>query len=130
MRENLAIASSREAQEAGIPAPTGHEATLKEVRSAMKDIRMHLIGNQLQAYALMYGKEVSLQLDGSLETQEGYIRLKPMSGRIGSLPIPSFTVDRVVHELFNSPHNREQFQLPAEVESVRVENSSLLITTR
>jgi hypothetical protein len=132
MRENLAIASSREAQEAGIPVPTGHEATVKEVRSAMKDIRMHLIGNQLQAYTrfVMYGKEVSLQLDGSLETHEGYIRLKPTSGRIGSLPIPSFTLDRVVHALFDSPQNRDKFQLPAEVESVRVENSSLVIATR
>jgi hypothetical protein len=58
MRENLAIASSHEARQAGIPAPTGHEATVKEVQSAMKDIRMHLMGNQLQAYArfVMYGK--------------------------------------------------------------------------
>jgi hypothetical protein len=98
----------------------------------MKDIRMHLMGNQLQAYArfVMYGKEVSLQLDGSLETQDGYIRLKPTAGRIGSLPIPSFTLDRVVHELFDSPQNREKFQLPTEIESVRIENSSLVIATR
>jgi hypothetical protein len=132
MRENLAIASNQEAREAGIPAPIGHETTVRAVRSAMKDIRMHLMGNQLQAYArfVMYGKEVSLQLDGSLETQDGYIRLKPVSGRIGSLPIPSFTLDRVVHELFDSPQNREKFQLPAEVESVRIENGNLVIATR
>lgn len=132
IRENLAIASSQEAEQAGIPVPTGHEATVKEVRSAMKDITIHLTGNQLQAYTrfVMYGKEVSLQLDGTLETQRGYIRLKPSAGKIGSLPIPSFTLDRVVHELFDSPQNREKFQLPAEVESVRVENGSLVISTR
>ena len=94
----------------------------------MKDIRMHLTGNPLQAYArfVMYGKEGFLQLDGSLETN----RLKPTSGRIGSLPIPSFTLDRVVHELFDSQQNREKFQLPPGVESVRIENSSLVIATR
>ena len=132
MRENLGIASTHEAQQAGIPIPTGHEATVKEVRSAMKDIRMHLTGNQLQAYTrfVIYGKEVSLQLDGSLETQNGYIRFKPTSGKIGSLPIPSFTLDRVVHELFDSPQNRERFQLPPEIESARIEHRSLVITTR
>lgn len=132
MRDNLAIASRQEAHEAGVPAPAGHEATVREVRSAMKDIRMHLMGNQLQAYArfVMYGKDVSLELAGSLETQDGYVRLKPTSGRIGSLPIPSFTLERVVHELFDSPQNRDKFQLPAEVQSVRVENNSLVIVTR
>jgi hypothetical protein len=132
IRENLAIAATHEAQQAGIPVPTGHEATVKEVRSAMKDIRMHLMGSQLQVYArfIMYGKEVSLQLDGSLETQDGYIRLKPAAGKIGSFPIPSFTLDRVVHELFDSPQNRESFQLPPAIESVSIENSSLVIATR
>ena len=65
----------------------------------------------------MYGKEVSLQLEGSLETHDGYIQLRPTSGKIGSLPIPSLTLDRVVHELFDSPQNREKFQLPDGIES-------------
>ena len=131
MRENLAIASSAEAQQAGIPVPAGHEATVKEVRSAMKDIRMHLMGNQLQAYArfAMYGKEVSLQLDGALETHGGYIR----SDRRLENRLPSHSLlhlDRVVHELFDSPQNREKVQLPDGIESVRIENSSLIIATR
>lgn len=38
---------------------------------------MNLMGNQLRAYAffVLYGKEISLQLDGRIETQGGYIRL-------------------------------------------------------
>ena len=132
MRENLAIASRHEAQGAGTPVPAGHEPTVKDVRSALKDISMTLTGNQLHAYVLflMYGKEVSLQLDGVLETRDGYIQLKPTAGKIGSLPIPSFTLDRVVHQLFNSPENRDKFQLPPEVESVSIQDSSLVIATR
>ena len=42
IRDNLAIASSHEAQQAGLPIPSGHEATVREARSAMKDIRLHL----------------------------------------------------------------------------------------
>ena len=49
---------------------------------------------------------------------------------IRSLPIPSFTLDRIVHELVDSAPKREQFQLPPEVESVRNENSSRVSDAR
>jgi hypothetical protein len=132
MRDNLAIASTHQAQQAGIPAPAGSDPNVQEIQSALKDVRINLMGNQLRAYALfaLYGKEISLQLDGTLTTQEGYIRLQPTAGKIGSLPIPSLTLDRVVHQLFDSPNNRDKFQLPPQIESVRVENNSLVISTR
>ena len=132
MRDNLAVASTHQAQQAGIPAPIGSEPNVQEIQSALKDVRINLMGNQLRAYALfaLYGKEISLQLDGTITTQEGYIRLQPTSGKLGSLPIPSLTLDRVVHQLFDSPNNRDKFQLPPQIESVRVENNSLVISTR
>ena len=132
MRDNLAIASAHQAQQAGIPAPAGSEPSVHEVQSALKDVRMNLMGNQLRAYALfaLYGKEISLQLDGTIKTQGGYIRLKPTTGKLGSLPIPSATLDHVVHQLFDSPQNRDTFQLPPQIESVRIENSTLIIATR
>jgi hypothetical protein len=93
---------------------------------------MNLTGNQLKAYALfvLYGKEISLQLDGTIETRDGFIRLKPTAGKLGSLPIPSSTLDRVAQQLFESPQNRETFQLPPQIESVRIENGTLVIATR
>lgn len=132
MRDNLAIASTHQAQQAGIPIPSGSDPNIQEVQSALKDVRMNLMGNQLRAYALfvLYGKEVSLQLDGTITTQGGYIRLQPTAGKLGSLPIPSSTLDSVVHQLFDSPTNRDKFQLPSQIESVRVENNSLIISTR
>jgi hypothetical protein len=132
MRDNLAIASVHQARLAGIPVPAGHEAKVQELQSALKDVRMNLTGNQLKAYALfaLYGKEISLQLDGTIETRDGFIRLKPTAGRLGSLPIPSSTLDRVAQQLFESPQNRETFQLPPQIESVRIENGTLVIATR
>jgi len=132
MRNNLANASTPQAQQAGIPVPTGSDPNVQEIHSALKDVRINLMGNQLRAYALfaLYGKEISLQLNGILTTQEGYIRLQPTAGKIGSLPIPSSTLDSVVHQLFDSPSNRDKFQLPPQIESVRVENNSLVIATR
>lgn len=132
MRDNLAIASAHQAQQTGIPVPTGHEASIQEVQSALKDVRMNLIGSQLRAYALfsLYGKEISLQLDGTIETRDGFIRLKPTSGKLGSLPIPSATLDRVVQQLFESPQNRDTFQLPPQIKSIHIENSALIISTK
>lgn len=132
MRDNLAIASAHQAQQAGISVPAGSEATVQEVQSALKDIRMNLAGSQLRAYALfhLYGKDISLQLDGTLETRDGYLRLTPTDGKLGSLPIPQATLGSVVTQLFESPQNREKFQLPPQIQSVRVENSTLIITSR
>lgn len=132
MRDNLAIASTHQAQQAGIPIPSGSEPTVQEIQSALRDVRINLLGNQLRAYAvfILYGKEISLQLDGTITTDGGYIRLQPTAGKLGSLPIPSLTLDRVVHQLFDSPNNRDKFQLPPQIESVRVENNSLIISTR
>ena len=132
MRDNLAIASTHQAQQAGIPVPAGSEPNIQEVQSALKDVRMNLLGDQLRAYALfaLYGKEISLQLDGTITTAGGYIRLQPTVGKIGSLPIPSSTLDSVVHQLFDSANNRDKFQFPPQVESIRVVNNSLIISTR
>lgn len=132
MRDNLAIASAHQAQQAAIPIPAGSEPTVQEIQSALKDARINLLGNQLRAYAVftLYGKEISLQLDGTITTEGGYIRLQPTAGKLGSLLIPSMTLDRVVHQLFDSPGNRDKFQLPHQIESVRVENNTLVIVTR
>lgn len=132
MRDNLAIASAHQTQQAGIPVPAGHEASIQEVQSALKDVRMSLSGSQLRAYALfaLYGKEISLQLDGTIETRDGFIRLKPTAGKLGSLPIPSTTLDRVVQQLFESPQNRDTFQLPPQIASIHIENSALIIVTK
>jgi hypothetical protein len=132
MHDNLVIASVHQAQQVGIPVPTGHEASVQEVQSALKDVRVSLMGNQLRAYALfaLYGKEISLQLDGRIETRDGYIRLKPTAGKLGSLPIPSSTLDRVVQQLFESPQNRDSFHIPPQIESIHIENSALVIATK
>lgn len=132
MRDNLAIAFAHQAQQVGIPIPQGHEASVQEVQSALKDVRMSLLDSQLHAYALfvLYGNEISLQLEGTIETRDGFIRLKPTAGKLGSLPIPSATLDRVVQQLFESPQNRDTFRLPPQIKSIHIENSALIISTR
>lgn len=132
MRDNLVIASAHQAQQAGHSVPAGSVAIVEEVQSALKDVRMNLAGNQLKAYALfhIYGKDISLQLDGILETRDGYVRLTPTAGKLGALPIPQGALGHVVAQLFESPKNRKKFRLPPQISSVHVENSTLVITSR
>lgn len=132
MQDNLAIASARQAGEANLNLPKGHEATIQHMHSALKDVRINMIDHQLRAYALftIYGRDISLQLDGTLETTDGVLRLKPLSGKLGSLPIPRSTLDHVVRQLFDSPENRDNFKLPPQIASVWVENSTLVVVTR
>ncbi len=132
IQENLALALGRRSRGIGVPSPPGRDAAQQEIHSALRDVQVNLLGNQLRAYNLfvLYGKEISLQLDGTLETYGGHLRLKPSAGMLGSLPIPKSMLDRVFHRLFNAPENRDKFQLPPQVESVRVENSTLIMSTR
>ncbi|PYT35690.1 MAG: hypothetical protein DMF52_09860 [Acidobacteria bacterium] len=78
----------------------------------------------------LYGKELSLTLEGRLSVQDGYLRLSPTRLMLGSLPIPQVTVDRAVSSLFESPENRERFRLPPDIRSLRVENGELVVTWR
>jgi hypothetical protein len=132
MQDNLAVASAQQAKEAGLNLPPGHQPTAQEVQSALKDVRINMIDHQLRAYALftIYGRDISLQLDGTLESADGVLRLKPVAGKLGSMPIPRSTLDHVVQKLFDSPQNRDSFKLPPQIASVWIENSTLVIVTR
>lgn len=124
LQSNLALSG-------GIPqAATGGQPTQEQVQSSMKDIKMHLVGDQIQAYTLfnLYGKDVSLQLTGKLSVKDGRLRLDATEGRIGSLPIPKATLGSATASLFDSPNNRDKFTLPPHVANVQVQNGELVIS--
>jgi len=104
----------------------------QEGSSSLKDVRLNLMGSQVCAYALflLYGKEVSLRLDGTVETRDGFLRFNPTAGQVGSVPLPSKALDIVVRKLLESPKNRAMFQLPPQIESIAVEHSVLVIAVR
>ena len=106
--------------------------SVQEAQSNVRDVKVHMEGDQVTAYVLfnLYGKDLSLTLDGSLSVQNGYLRLTPNSMWLGSLPIPRATVDRAVGTLFNSPDNREQFRVPEDIRDLRIKNGELVITYR
>ncbi len=114
------------------PPKPREEPTLREVQSSVKDVKIGLAGDRVQAYLLfdLYGKEMSLMLEGRLSAENGYLRLEPTAGRLGSFPIPSVSLDNAASRLFDSPENREKFRLPPEIRDIYVENGVLRVLYR
>jgi hypothetical protein len=124
LQSNLALSGNTAQTGAGGPP------TQEQVQSSMKDIKLHLVGDQIHAYTLftLYGKDVTLQLTGKLSVRDGRIRLDAKEGMIGTLPIPKATLGSAVSGLFDSPTNREKFILPPHIADVQIQNGELLIS--
>jgi hypothetical protein len=115
---------------AGQPGPN-EEMTVEQVRSNVRDIRLHLDGDNITAYVLfdLHGKEISLILEGKLEFDNGCLRMVPTAGRLGSLPLMETTLRGAASRLFDSPQNREKFCLPPGIRDVRIEGSNLILSS-
>ena len=110
------------------PAP--HE--VEQMRSNVRDVKVQLIEDRVKAYVVfdVHGKDMTLQLEGRLGTQNGYLRFEPISGQIGSLPIPQSTLERAVRRLMDSPENRDKLKLPADIADLRIENGEVVASYR
>ena len=130
MQSNLTMGGARTA---GSGAPgSAAEPTLEQVQSSLRDVKVNLMGDRVRAYALfnLYGKDISLQLEGRLFVADGRLRFKATSGMLGSMPIPQVSLDRAVSQLFDSKENREKFQLPPEIKDIQVVNGELIVSYR
>jgi hypothetical protein len=123
------------AQQTATPAPSGGagaptDTDVEQVRSSVRDVKVQMEGDQVHAYLLfdMHGKEMSLDLVGRLGAADGYIKFEPVSGHIGSLPIPQSALETAVRQLMESPVNREKLRLPSDVSDLRIENGELVTT--
>lgn len=116
------------ANPAGVSA--GDPATLEQVQSTVKDVKIDMDGDLIKAYVVFdfHGKDLSLELDGHLGTQDGYIRFQPVAGKLGSLPLPQSTLDAAVEKLMASPENREKLRLPSDIEDISIVNGQAVVT--
>lgn len=111
---------------------TPTDADVEQVRSSVRDVKVQMEGDQVHAYLLflLHGKEMSLDLVGKLGAADGYLKFEPVSGHIGSLPIPQSALESAVKQLMESPVNREKLRLPSDVTDLRIENGELVTTYR
>jgi hypothetical protein len=108
------------------PGPTPEE--IEQMRSNVRDVKVQLIDDRVKAYVVfdVHGKDLTLQLEGRLSAQDGYLRFEPVSGQIGALPIPQSSLESAVQRLMDSPVNREKFKLPPEIADLRIQNGEVV----
>jgi hypothetical protein len=106
--------------------PSPREA--EQMRSNVRDVKVQLVEDRVKAYVVfdVHGKDMTLQLEGRLGTQNGYLHFEPISGQIGSLPIPQSTLESAVQRLMDSPENREKLKLPSEISDLRIQNGEIV----
>lgn len=113
-------------------APAGAEPTLDEVQSSVKDIKINMLEDRVQAHVLFdfHGKDLWLMLEGRLHAQGGYLRFEPVAGKLGSMPIPQSTLEAAVQRLLTSPENKAKLRLPPDIGDIRIVNGELVVTHR
>jgi hypothetical protein len=104
--------------------------SLEQVQSSVKDVKVDMDGDLVKAYVVFdfHGKDLSLELDGHLGAQDGYVKFEPVAGKLGSLPLPQSTLDSAVAKMMSSPENREKLKLPEDVSDVQIVNSNAVVS--
>ena len=106
------------------------QPTIEQVQSSVKDIKVDMVGDVVKAYVIFdfHGKDMSLELDGHLGSQNGYLKFEPISGKIGSLPLPQSTLESAVEKLMASPENREKLRLPEGVNDLKIVDGQAVVS--
>jgi hypothetical protein len=122
---------------AGAPSPdpagsvaTGDQPTLEQVQSSVKDVQVDMDGDLVKAHVIFdfHGKDMSLELDGHLGAQDGYMKFEPVSGMLGSMPLPQSMLNSVVEKLMASPENREKLKLPDDISDIQIVNGQAVVS--
>lgn len=132
--------SGKEAAKSVVPAeqPGGSDGSaptakdVEQMRSNVRDFKIQLEDDRVKAYVLfdVHGKDMTLQLEGRLAAQNGYLTFQPVSGQIGSLPIPQSGLESAMRRLMESPENREKLKLPPQIADLHIENGEVVATYR
>jgi hypothetical protein len=110
-------------------APPQPDPSIADVQSSVRDFKVDLVGDLVKAYIVFnfHGKDLSLELDGHLASSDGYLQFQPVSGQLGSLPLPQSTLNSAVENLLSSPENKEKLRLPDSVRDIQVVDGHLVV---
>lgn len=129
-RETAAQANAGASADEARPTAREEQPTLQQMQSAVKDVKVDMEGDVVKAYVVFdfHGKDMSLELNGHLRAEDGYLRFVPISGKLGSLPLPQSTLDSAVAKMMASPENREKLRLPADVNDIQIVDGHAVIS--
>jgi hypothetical protein len=130
--EGVPVAASPTDPSAGpMSALSGNDAaTLEQVQSSVKDVQVDMDGDLVKAHVIFdfHGKDLSLELDGHLGSQDGYIKFVPVAGKLGSLPLPQSMLDAAVAKMMASPENREKLKLPSDINDIQIQDGKAVVS--
>jgi hypothetical protein len=109
--------------------PGGEQATVEQVQSTVKDVKVDMDGDLVKAHVIFdyHGKDLSLELDGHLSADSGYIKFEPVAGKLGSLPLPQSALQAAVDKMMASPENREKLKLPEDISDIQIQNGQAVV---
>jgi hypothetical protein len=112
------------------PSANADQLTQAQVESAVKDVKVDLDGDLVKAHVIfnLHGQDLSLDLDGHLVSENGYLKFEPVDGKLGSLPLPQSALDAAVDKLMSSPENREKMKLPDDINDIQIVNGQAVVS--
>ena len=145
LKGSTGAASSPRSAESGPPVPSDVQAdprnpvaalagsdpqTVEQMQSSVKDVKVDMDGDLVKAYVIFdfHGSDLSLELEGRLAAQDGYLKFEPVAGKLGSLPLPESTLKSAVSKMMSSPENREKLKLPDDISDIRVADGQAVLS--
>lgn len=106
------------------------QMTQEQVASAVKDVKVDMDGDLIKAHIIfnLHGQDMSLDLDGHLVSENGYLKFEPVDGKLGSLPLPQSALDAAVDKLMSSPKNRDKMKLPDDINDIQIQNGQAVVS--
>jgi hypothetical protein len=113
-----------------VNVPGADPQTIEAAQQAVKDVKVDMDGDLVKAYVVfnLHGQDLSLELDGHLGAEDGYMKFEPVAGKLGSLPLPQAALEEAVEKMMNSPENREKLRLPPDISDVQIQNGQAVVT--
>lgn len=108
---------------------SSEQPSIDQIQSSVKDVKVDMVGDVVKAYVIFdfHGKDLSLELDGHLSSENGYMKFVPISGKLGSLPLPQSTLNEAVDKLMSSPENRDKLKLPSDINDIQIVNGQAVV---
>ena len=117
---------------ASVPASTAvaDPQAVAQPESSIENVKIDLNGDMVKTYVIFnfHGKDLSLEIDGRLYTQDGYLKFDPVDGKFGSFPLPQSALQEAVQRMTDSPENRDKLRLPPTISDVEVQNGQLVVS--
>ncbi len=70
-----------------------------------------------------------LRMPRRLAVANGQLQLLPTRGKLGALPLPQAILKNMVARVFESPEQREKFQLPKDIARTYIRDEELVISS-